>query len=61
MRYIKIREGVVFINNMKQSLEEHKLNIKTRSEENRENKKKSSDLRNKKQRKKLTSLKLRNQ
>lgn len=61
MRYIKIREGVVFINNMKQSLEEHKLNIKTRSEGNRENKKKSSDLRNKKQRKKLTSLKLRNQ
>lgn len=61
MRYIKIREGVVFINNMKQSLEEHKLNKKTRSEGNRENKKKSSDLRNKKQRKKLTSLKLRNQ
>lgn len=61
MRYIKIREGVVFISNMKQSLEEHKLNIKTRSEGNRENKKKSSDLRNKKQRKKLTSLKLRNQ
>lgn len=61
MRYIKIREGVVFISNLKQSLEEHKLNIKTRSEGNRENKKKSSDLRNKKQRKKLTSLKLRNQ
>lgn len=40
MRYIKIREGVIFISNLKQSLEEHKLNIKTRSEGNRENNKK---------------------